>query len=386
MMTASSETVIQKEIEQETEQDNKITTVSKPSEENDDGLESQIQAENNISTKRPLGNDQDSNYLKKQKTELADSKESFNVNIHKYGNVIPEGMTKSQWKKQQRKLRWAEKKSDFKEKRKEKRKQQKENKKIQRKELLSKIESGEKVDTELLESLQKKQRPKDNPDQKPLNSNLIIDCGFDELMTERERTSLTTQITRAYSENRKAEYYFNLKITSFNKLLKERFDVSLNQYKNWIKNIDFYEQDFSEIDFLKDKNPEKEFEKFVYLTADEPFEKLLTIEPGMTYIVGGIVDKGRYKSLCYDKAKKLGMKTARLPIDEFIKINGRQVITTFHVVDLLLKWSSHKDWKSAFEEVLPQRKLSENRKVDEDENTEDKNEKNEYEHETKIDL
>lgn len=44
-------------------------------------------------------------------------------------------------------------------------------------------------------------------------------------------------------------------------------------------------------------------DKIVYLTADTE-EKLERLEPGMRYIVGGIVDKNRYKELCLKKAQR----------------------------------------------------------------------------------
>ena len=39
----------------------------------------------------------------------------------------------------------------------------------------------------------------------------------------------------------------------------------------------------------------------VYLTADSPHE-ISTIEPGVVYILGGIVDRNRYPNITHDKA------------------------------------------------------------------------------------
>lgn len=232
------------------------------------------------------------------------------------------------------------KKEEYAEVRKEKRKRAKENR---RKKIQEYIDRGEEVPAEL------KREPRVNRDQVASGINIILDCAFDDLMNDKEIVSTSNQITRAYSANRRASQYANITVTSFNKRLKERFDKALDDcnYPQW--------QNFK---FVSDEKliTEGDKSKMVYLTADTE-EQLDTLEPGMTYIVGGIVDKNRHKLLCYNKAKELGIPTRRLPIGEYIKIEGRKVLTTTHVIQLMLKYCESRDWKESFESVIPSRKL-----------------------------
>ncbi|KAH3673527.1 hypothetical protein WICMUC_003633 [Wickerhamomyces mucosus] len=252
--------------------------------------------------------------------------------------VIPEGMSKKQWKKEQKRLKFLEQKPEFNKIRKQKKLQRRALKREKIQELLEKGESIEHL-------IKRKIKPED---QTKLPSKIIIDCSFDYMMRNDERISLSTQLTRAYSAVRNSKIVPTLQLTSFNKLLKKRFDEDLisSNYNNWI-NVEIDEND------LKIENPEN----YIYLSSDAP-EDLNELDENINYIIGGIVDKGRYKNLCYDKAKELGIKSYRLPIDEYIKLSGRRVLTTTHVVELLLKWYELKDWKKAFEIVLPQRKMA----------------------------
>lgn len=108
---------------------------------------------------------------------------------------------------------------------------------------------------------------------------------------------------------------------------------------------------------LPDPEPEpnEEYKDIVYLTSDSPYT-ISRLEPNKTYIVGGLVDKNREKGLCYRRARERGVRTARLPIGEYMAIRTRQVLATNHVVDIMLKWLEYEDWGKAFEAVIPKRK------------------------------
>ncbi|KAJ5918055.1 hypothetical protein N7454_010430 [Penicillium verhagenii] len=201
---------------------------------------------------------------------------------------------------------------------------------------------------------------------------IVIDCGYDELMNAKERVSLSSQLTRSYSENTRSKWRSNLMFSSFDKLLKERFDTTLAAHKNW-KGIRIIQEDFMAAAEIAKRNmatprggrlagpfagmteAKPEDGEIIYLSSDSD-NTLTELKPYDTYIIGGLVDKNRHKAICYKSAMAAGIKTAKLPIGEYISMSHRSVLATNHVVDIMLKWLELGDWGEAFMKVLPQRK------------------------------
>ena len=96
-------------------------------------------------------------------------------------------------------------------------------------------------------------------------------------------------------------------------------------------------------------------DQIVYLSA-EADEVLDTLLPGTAYVIGGLVDHNHHKGVCHQEATKLGLKTARLPIDEYLTMKTRKVLAVNHVYEILALVCQGKTWKDAFLEVLPGRK------------------------------
>ncbi|KAI1339815.1 tRNA-methyltransferase-domain-containing protein [Xylariaceae sp. FL0016] len=242
---------------------------------------------------------------------------------------------------------------------------------------------------------------------------VIIDCQFEEKMMEKEIVSLASQITRCYSDNRHSEYPVHIFVSSFGGAMKDRYETILqNHHRSW-KHTCCIEGDFLEaarqakelmngpdggakIDVLKldtssdplamaelseqakkhkkkrAPTPEPEAQdvdkSIVYLTADSPYT-LERLEPNTCYVIGGIIDKNREKGLCYKIAREKNVRTAKLPIGEFMVMQSRHVLATNHVMEIMLKWLETGNWGDAFMKVIPTRKggtLKENDAPDED--------------------
>ncbi|ODV89430.1 hypothetical protein CANCADRAFT_27699 [Tortispora caseinolytica NRRL Y-17796] len=252
------------------------------------------------------------------------------------------GMSKNAWKRYLKEKRWEETRDQRREQRKEKLRL----KKQERKQQQADLKEADNVDSTAIQHRNRPGRRILAPeDFAPYT--LVIDCAFDELMIPKEVVSLSAQIVRAYSENRKIKHPLHLAVTSFNGRLKERFETNMKGAHALWKDIKFSSDPY---EIPEDKS------SVVYLSSDSP-HTINELEPNKTYIIGGIVDKGRYKNLCHDKAVKQGIATAKLPISEYIEVSGRKVLTTNHVVEILLKWSELKDWKEAFMAVIPPRKI-----------------------------
>lgn len=305
-------------------------------------------------------------------------------------------LSKNQLKKRRRLEQWEAGREDRKIKRKEKAKERKERKReVWKEQNVDKNGNVPKMPPARL--------PKHfagNGTQVPIT--IIFDCDFEDLMYDHELKSLGLQITRCYSDNRKAKYRTHLALSSFGGKMKERFDGLLaKQYTSW-KGFRFFEEDFAAVSEkskewmtgpeggkvagalrpstnggeqappeameeddqdqeapsdsgAQDASDEDQEGEIVYLSSES--DNVLTqLKPNSTYIIGGLVDKNRHKGICHKRAVNRNIKTAKLPIKEYLEMRDRQVLVTNHVLEILLKWMEFGDWGKAFMEVMPKRK------------------------------
>lgn len=274
-------------------------------------------------------------------------------------------LSKNQQKKLRKKLEWEAGREERKVIRKEKQKEKRERVRAEKASL----------PPEVLAKKEAANAHKPRPQQLPVT--FLIDCDFDDLMRDGERTSLSSQITRCYSDNRNAPFRAHLTLSSFGGHLKERYDGVLEGvYKLW-KGFRTFSENFKETAELaktwmadpkenalvgsfakyadQDQEKLKEEGEVIYLSS-EGDEDLMELRPYSTYIIGGLVDKNREKGICHKRALAAGVKTKKLPIGKFMDMNSRKVLATNHVHEIMVKWLECGDWGDAFMKVIPKRK------------------------------
>ena len=102
--------------------------------------------------------------------------------------------------------------------------------------------------------------------------------------------------------------------------------------------------------------PALDTSQFVYLSSDSD-TILDRLDDSKIYIIGGIVDRNRFKGATHSKAQELGIATAKLPISQYLHLFSTKVLCCNHVFEILLKCKENGyDWKKAMMEVLPPRK------------------------------
>ncbi|KAM3328157.1 tRNA (guanine(9)-N1)-methyltransferase [Capsicum galapagoense] len=192
--------------------------------------------------------------------------------------------------------------------------------------------------------------------------NVVIDLEFDRLMNSSELHSLVQQIMYCYAVNGRCSCPAHLWLTGCQGEMQDQLQ-RLPGFDKWI----IEKENRPYIEAFQDQK-----ERLVYLTADSE-TTLDVLDPKHIYIIGGLVDRNRWKGLTMKKAEDQGIQTAKLPIGTYLKMSSSQVLTVNQVVEILLKYLETGDWKTSFFEVIPQRKRCEgDNDIEQEEETEGK--------------
>jgi len=72
------------------------------------------------------------------------------------------------------------------------------------------------------------------------------------------------------------------------------------------------------------------------------------MEDGMAYVVGGLVDRNRHPGASLARARELGIRTVRLPIDEYAAVSRNDFLTISDVCGIMSMYGLTGDWEAAF--------------------------------------
>ncbi|KAL1777265.1 tRNA methyltransferase 10-like B isoform X1 [Sigmodon hispidus] len=172
---------------------------------------------------------------------------------------------------------------------------------------------------------------------------LCVDLSMTHHMSKKELSRLAGQIRRLYGSNKKASRPFWICLTGFS--------TNSPLYEECLRMNDGFSA------YLMEVTEEDCFsffplETLVYLTPDAE-QALEDIDQNTVYIIGGLVDESIQKKVTFQKAQEHSVKTARLPIQEYMvrrqneKNYHSEVLAINQVFDILSAYCETHNWPEA---------------------------------------
>lgn len=177
---------------------------------------------------------------------------------------------------------------------------------------------------------------------------VVIDCGFENIMSTRELQSLAMQLNYVHLRMKKTDNLYRLALVNYKGSFVE-YSKARNIPNWWF--ADLIPGDLTDYIAERDILPSK----VVYLSPDSE-EELQTFEDDVMYVIGGIVDNMIYPFQSVEKAKSIKVKSMKLPLEEFRKINHfRPCLNINTVFDIIDGYRTTKDMTTAILDSLPDR-------------------------------
>ncbi|XP_047027197.1 mitochondrial ribonuclease P protein 1 homolog [Helicoverpa zea] len=181
---------------------------------------------------------------------------------------------------------------------------------------------------------------------------IVIDCSYEDNMVYKETLNAAKQLTYVFGDNRVHKEPFNLHICNVNmggKFMKQMMKNIPSLDEPWFP-LNIHTKSYLDV-FPK--------EKLVYLTP-HCREELTKFDHDAVYIIGCMVDKVNNEPLSLAKAKRDGIKMAKLPLDRYLEWapGSKKNLNINHMVPILLDLKLTGDWEYSLRHV-PRRKLME---------------------------
>lgn len=177
---------------------------------------------------------------------------------------------------------------------------------------------------------------------------LIFDCSYDSHLNKIESKNTGYQLSLCFALNRQHRNPFDLHLCNvdFNSNTIQSLEKYLPTLQTPSFPINLHEGNVTDV-FPRDR--------LVYLTphCNTP---LTEYNPDDIYIIGAIVDKQPHGPLSMTKAKQMGIRMAKLPLDEHLSFRSGKALTLDQMNRIMLDIKDTDDWKHALRHV-PRRKL-----------------------------
>nr|XP_061810836.1 tRNA methyltransferase 10 homolog B-like [Nerophis lumbriciformis] len=181
---------------------------------------------------------------------------------------------------------------------------------------------------------------------------VCVDLSMSHRMSDKETSRLAAQLRRLYGANKRASRPFHVFLTSLRE--DSRLMAECVRMNDGFLNYAMERTERSCLDVFPQ-------ESVVYLSPDAE-EALEQVERDKVYVLGGLVDESVQKTLSLSRAKELGVRVARLPIDEHMRKTPNdknfhsKILAINQVFDIMLTVFDTGSWTKALDEYFPRAK------------------------------
>ena len=177
----------------------------------------------------------------------------------------------------------------------------------------------------------------------PQSASVSVELSFGEAMSSRERRSLSRQLVRAYGANRGAPHPLRLSFSALD-------EASLHP--------DMLHRDLARWDCQRvgeRADVRWPADELVWLSPDAG-EPLSTLDPDVTYVVSGLVDRSVVSGRSLERSRAAGGRAVRLPLRECApRPDVHPILSVVSVVSMLAAVNSGASWEEAIGAALPKR-------------------------------
>ncbi|CAM1319989.1 TRMT10C (predicted) [Pycnogonum litorale] len=179
---------------------------------------------------------------------------------------------------------------------------------------------------------------------------IVIDMSYDDYMGGQEACNTAKQLKDCFAFNKYSRDPYHLHFCNV-----QRHRRVFTEFQKLVPFVDSpkFLCEVTEKSYL-DYIPK---EKLVYLTPNAE-NVLHKFDDDSIYIIGALVDKTFQKPVSMAKAKREGIKMAKLPLDYYLDwgSGGNKSLTLDQVMKIMLDIKIYRNWDKAFKHV-PRRKL-----------------------------